>query len=155
MKLQLNDWMPTEPDFELFHIYCHQKDYRLCHALNQHFRCNFTRIRDFLEEEENPDLPTYAQFTYQDHVTHKDYFVIANQPLVKTVVKKVGDLFPTEQPELLIPELPKVDYFFQLYGQFEEYELEDIEYDLNLIPMINAAQRVNPKAVKSYMNLMH
>lgn len=155
MKIQAADWMPTKPDFELFHIYCHQKDYRLCFALNEHFKCSFERITDFLEEEGKPHLPTYSQFTYTDHTTHKEYFIISNQPLIKEVVSREGDLFPLEQPELLIPELPKVDYFFQLYGQFEETELQDIEEELSMIPIVRAAQRVNPSALKSYMNLMH
>lgn len=151
----MNLWLPTKPDFELFHIYCHQKDYRLCHSLNEHFHWSFARINDFLEEEENPHLPTYAQFVYADEVTHKEYFVISNQPLSKELVTRSGDLFPTEQLELLIPELPKVDYFFQVYGQFEEDELADIEDQLNLVPLINAAQRVNTETLKSYLNLMH
>ena len=154
MKLQL-DWLPEKPDFELFHIYCHQKDYRLCHALNEHFRCNFRRISDFAEDKKRPDLPTYSQFTYSDDITHKEYFLISNQPCVKELVTREGDLFPTEQPELLIPEVSKVDYFFQLYGQFEEYELEDIEDQLNMISMINAAKRVDTESLKAYLNLMH
>jgi hypothetical protein len=151
----MNLWLPTKPDFELFHIYCHQKDYRLCFSLNEHFHWSFTRVTDFLEEEDKPHLPTYAQFIYSDEVTHKEYFVISNQPMVKELVTRSGDLFPTEQPELLIPELPKVDYFFQAYGQFEEEELKEMEDQLNLVPMINAAQRVDTEALKSYLNLMH
>lgn len=151
----MNLWLPTKPDFELFHIYCHQKDYRLCYSLNEHFHWSFTRIKDFLDEEDRPHLPTYAQFIYSDEVTHKEYFVISNQPLVKELVTKSGDLFPTEQQELLIPELPKVDYFFQAYGQFEDEELADLEDQLNLVPLVNAAQRVDTEALKSYLNLMH
>ncbi|MCF8275246.1 MAG: IPExxxVDY family protein [Flavobacteriales bacterium] len=155
MKLNASEWLPQEPDFELFHIYCHQKDYRLCYALNEHFKCAFKRVRDFLEDPEKPHLPTYAQFMYEDEVTHKEYFLISNQPLIKDLVAKAGDLFATEQPELLIPELTKVDYFFQAYGQFDEFELAEIEDQLNLIPLINAAQRVDTGALKSYLNLMH
>lgn len=155
VKLQLNDWLPEEPDFQLYHIYCHQKDYRLCHALNEYFKCDFRRINDFLEEENKPHLPSYAQFEFADNITHKTYYVIANQPSVKTVVTKEGDLFATEQPELLIPEMARVDYFFQLYGQFEEYELMEIEDSLNVIPLISAAKRVDPNSHKAYLNLMH
>lgn len=155
MKLQLNDWLPSDPDFELFHIYCHQKDYRLCSVLNEHFKYEFFRTKDFLEDPDDPTLATYAQFVYVDEVLHKEYFLIANQPLVKTEVAKAGDLFAAEQPDLLIPELPKVDYFLQLYGQFEEHELSEIEDRLNVIPLINAAQRVDTSALRSYVNLMH
>jgi hypothetical protein len=155
MKLTALDWLPTEPDFELFHVYCHLKDYRLCFALNEHFHSNFVRTKDFLEEEENPHLPTYSQFTYSDDITHKEYFLISNQPLIKELVTREGDLFATEQPELLIPDLPKVDFFFLAYGQFDEVELNDIEDQLNLIPLINAAKRVDPTSRSSYLNLMH
>jgi hypothetical protein len=151
----MNLWLPTRPDFELFHIYCHQKDYRLCFSLNEHFHWSFTRINDFLEEDDHPHLPTYAQFAYSDDVLHKEYFIISNQPLVKELVTRSGDLFPTEQPELLIPELPKVDYFFQAYGQFDEEDLSDMEDQLNLVGLINAAQRADTGSLKSYLNLMH
>lgn len=127
----------------------------MCFALNQQFRCEFVRIKDFLEDKDRPYHPSYAQFTYTDSVTHKEYFLISNQPLQKDLVVREGDLFPTEQPELLIPELPRVDYFFQLYGQFENEELEDIEEQLNVIKTVNAAQRVDPTILKSYLNLMH
>jgi hypothetical protein len=155
MKLNTLDWLPTEPDFELFLIYCHQKDYRLCFALNEHFHSSFVRIKDFLEEEEKPHLPTYAQFTYSDDITHKEYFLISNQPLVKDLVTREGDLFATEQPELLIADQPKVDFFFMAYGQFTEEELNDIEDQLNLISLINVAKRVDPNSSSSYLNLMH
>lgn len=155
MKLQLSEWLPQEPDFELIHIYCHQKDYRLCFALNEQFRWNFHRVRDFAEESDDPMAPTYSRFLYEDEVTHKEYFVISNQPLVRELVTKEGDLFPTEQPRLLIPELPRVDYFFLLYGQFEDEELADIEEQLNMIPAINAAKRVDTRSLKAYINLMN
>lgn len=155
MKLTMDEWMPPKPDFELFHIYCHQKDYRLCFALNEYFKCDFVRMTDFLEEEGKPHLPTYSQFMYADEITHKEYFVISNQPLVKELVVKEGDLFATERPELLIPELSKVDYFFQLYGQFTEEELDEIDDQLNMIPFINAAKRVDTGSHPAYLNLMH
>lgn len=155
MKLTMNEWMPQQPDFELFHIYCHQKDYRLCFALNEYFKCEFWRMKDFLEEEEKPYLSTYSQFTYADEVTQKEYFIISNQPLVKELVTKEGDLFATEQPELLIPELAKVDYFFLLYGQFTEQELDEIDDQLNMIPLINTAKRVDSGSHPAYLNLMH
>lgn len=155
MKLTMDDWMPQQPDFELYHVYCHQKDYRLCFALNEYFKCEFSRMKDFLEDAKKPHLPTYSQFTYADEINQREYFIISNQPLVKELVTREGDLFATEQPELLIPELPKVDYFFQLYGQFTEQELDEIEDQLNLIPLINAVKRVDPSSRQAYLNLMH
>lgn len=154
MKFQL-EWLPEKPDFELYHIYCHSKDYRLCHELNVHFRCSFERISDFAEEKKKPELPTYAQFEYKDDITHKEFYLISNQPVVKELVANEGDLFAAEKPQLLIPELSKVDYFFQMYGQFSEDELQDIEYQLNLIPIVTTAKRVNTESLSAYMNLMH
>lgn len=155
MKRTLDEWMPQQPDFELFHIYCHHKDYRLCFALNEHFQWEFSRIKDFLEEEKKPGLPTYAQFNFVDGITHKEYFIIGNQPLMRELVTKEGDLFAAEQPELLIPQLTKVDYFFLLYGQFTEAELDELEDQLNMISLINAAKRVDSGSHPAYLNLMH
>lgn len=170
MKLQLTDWMPTEPDFELFHIYCHQKDYRLCFALNQQFGFNLSRRRDRFEilekdnetdEEKRKRLSaiTYPQLEFIDEVIHREIFVVSNQanPIAKefaTVVQ--GDLFSTdEQLPLLIPELQKVDFFLQIYGQISDAELNEIEDQLNVIPLINAAKRVDPCSHPAYLNLMH
>ncbi|MDP6907953.1 MAG: IPExxxVDY family protein [Flavobacteriales bacterium] len=166
MKHSLTDWLPTKLDFELFHVYCHQKDYRLCWALNQAFRFELQRVTDFLEipEKENEtkeeiskrlETITYAQFHFKDEVTHRSIYVLANHPINRSVVTKQGDLFATEKMELLIPELPLVDYFIQLYGQFEPSDIDDIQEKLNLIPMINAAHLVNTETLRSYANLMH
>lgn len=170
MKLTLDDWMPPQPDFELFHIYCHQKDYRLCHALNQHFRLELTRKRDLFEilekdneteqeKKERLEAITFPQLEYIDEVIHREVFVISNHAnengLLSTDVAE-GNLFaPTEMRQLLIPELPRVDYFFQIYGQIDDAELDAIEDRLNMIPLINAAKRVNPSSLTSYLNLMH
>ena len=155
MNFSPNDWLPVTPDFNLFHIYCHLKDYRLCWALNEQFKCKMIRVDDFLEEEEKPELSTYAQFYWKDEIMHREYYLIANQPIKSSSFVIVGDLFPTERRELLIPELRKVDYFLQLYGQFSASELEDIEEYLKLIPFINTAKMVDPESSKSYLNLMH
>ena len=66
-----------------------------------------------------------------------------------------GDLFATESRELLIPDVKKVDYFLQVYGQFTSIELEEIEEHLNMIQFINAAKMVDTSSSKSYLNLMH
>ncbi len=155
MNLGLDNWLPETPDFHLFHIYCHLKDYRLCWALNEQFRCKMIRIDDFLEEAGNPELPTYAQFYWEDEILHREFYLIANQPTTFNAVVNDGDLFPTESRELLIPTLPKVDFFLQLYGQFTDRDLEDIEDHLNLMPLLNAAKMVDTSSSKSYLNLMH
>ena len=48
-----------------------------------------------------------------------------------------------------------LDYFFKLYGPFSEEELDDIEDQLNVIPLINAAKRIDPSSHSAYLNLMH
>lgn len=155
MNFSLDDWLPEKPDFNLFHIYCHLKDYRLCWALNEQFKCKMIRVDDFLEEEEKPELPSYAQFYWKDEIMHREYYLIANKPAMNNSLVNEGDLFPTERIEILIPELAKVDYFLQVYGQFNQRDLEDIEDHLNLIQFINAAKMVDPESSKSYLNLMH
>ena len=155
MNNSLDDWMPEEPDFNLFHIHSHIKDYRVCWALNEEFRCKMVRVDDFLEEEKKPELATYSHFYWKDEIMHREYYLICNQPANSTPVTVRGDLFPTESRELLIPELGKVDYFLQVYGQFSDSELDDIESDLNMMSLVNAAKLVDPSSAKFYLNLMH
>ncbi|MDB4655236.1 IPExxxVDY family protein [Flavobacteriales bacterium] len=153
MNYTLDDWMPEEVDFKLFHIYCHLKDYRLCWALNEQFRCKMVRVDDFLDEDSN--LPSYAQFYWKDDIMHREFYLISNKPATTNAVVQNGDLFATESRELLIPEVKKVDYFLQVYGQFTSIELEEIEEHLNMIQFINAAKMVDTSSSKSYLNLMH
>jgi len=165
MKHKLTDWLPQTPDFELFHIYCHQKDYRLCWAINEAFRFELQRVTNFLEipEKKNEteqekkkrlETITHARFNYKDDIAHQEMYVIANRAVDTKITESENDLFPTEKQELLIAELPRVDYFVQLYGQFETWELNEIEEKLNVIPIINAAQRVDVNTLAAYNNLM-
>lgn len=155
MKLTLSEWIPENPDFDLIHIYCHQKDYRLCWALNEHLGFGFQRIEDFPNGDENYKSPTYAQFFWEDGINHREYFLIANQALSKPEAVPGNGLFATETVTPLITELARVDYFLQLYGQFEEKELRELEELLNSIPMINVAQVADTSALRSYLLLMH
>ena len=166
MGKSTNEWLPAIIDFELFHIYCHQKDYRLCDAINRSLRFELIRIRDLFEIQEMKDETekekekrnnaiTYAQFYFRDDISHRETYILTNRPAVKRVVAMTGDLFPTEKSDLLIPELPHVDYFVQLYGQYERYELSEIEEQLNRIPMINAVRHADTDGLNSYINLMH
>lgn len=166
MKHSIAEWFPTKVDFELFHVYCHQKDYRLSWAMNRTFRFELERIMDFndiikkkdeTEEEKQKRLAriTYSQFHFKDEITHREIYVIANRPVIKYSEDKKEDIFPTEKAPLLIPELRKVDYFAQLYGQFQDHELDEIEEKLSLIPLVNTAVRVNTDTLQAYGDLMH
>ena len=155
MNYAIDNWMPEKPDFNLFHIHSHLKDYRICWALNEEFRCKMVRVDDFLEEEENPELATYPQFYWKDEIMHREYYLICNKPAKSNSINVPGDLFPTESRELLIPELKKVDYFLQVYGQFSDNDLDEIVDHLNMMSLVNAAKLVDPSSAKFYLNLMH
>jgi hypothetical protein len=155
MKLTLSEWIPESPDFDLIQIYCHQKDYRLCWALNEHLGSSFQRVDDFPNGDEHYKLSTYSQFVWVDDINHREYFLISNQALPKPETVPSSGLFATETAMPLIPELPRVDYFLQLYGQFDMKELNELEEQLNAIAIINAAQLTDASALKSYLLLMH
>ncbi|MFT4545287.1 MAG: hypothetical protein ACI9UR_002358 [Bacteroidia bacterium] len=155
MNYSLDDWMPEEPDFNLFHIHSHIKDYRICWALNEEFRCKMVRVDDFLEEEEKPELATYSQFYWKDEIMHREFYLICNKPTNGSSVAKPGEMFAAESREMLIPELSKVDYFLQVYGQYSGSDLDEIENDLNMMSLVNAAKLVDPSSAKFYLNLMH
>jgi len=155
MKISTLEWLPTEPDFELFGVYSHLKDYRVCWMLNETLALEFERIDDFHEEKDKPEVPCYSQFNWTDEVNHREIYLIANQPMLKNAVHLSGGLFETEKLELLIPEKSKVDYFIKLYGQFEDDELRELEHDLNSITGIGLAERIDPITLKSFVNLMH
>lgn len=168
LKLQLSEWTDLSADFELFLIYCHHKDYRLCLAINDALRAEFARIRDFpngpehdceeKKDENDRALEAevgYAQFKYVDDLSHRTFHLIANRPVERTSTMADGALFDTEEEQPLIPSLAKVDYFLKLEGIFEEHELNELEDDLALIPLIRAVKRVDPNSHDMYLNLMH
>ena len=155
MNYSLDDWMPEGPDFNLFHIHSHIKDYRICWALNEEFRCKMVRVDDFLEEEERPELATYSQFYWKDEIMHREFYLICNKPTNGSSVAKPGEMFAAESREMLIPELSKVDYFLQVYGQYSDSDLDGIENDLNMMSLVNAAKLVDPSSANFYLNLMH
>ncbi|MFC2176716.1 IPExxxVDY family protein [Bacteroidota bacterium] len=155
MKHNLSEWFPTEPDFELFGIVSHLKDYRVCWMLNEILALELKRIDDFQEEKEKPEIPCYAQFIWEDEINHREIYLIANQPILKSAMQVTGTLFETEKLELLIPEKPKVDYFLKLHGQFNNDELTELEQHLNSINGISMAQRINPSTLKHFAHLIH
>jgi hypothetical protein len=86
---------------------------------------------------------------------HREFYLICNKPTNGSSVAKPGEMFAAESREMLIPELSKVDYFLQVYGQYSGSDLDEIENDLNMMSLVNAAKLVDPSSAKFYLNLMH
>lgn len=113
------------------------------------------RTDDFQEDKKDERIPSYAQFLWADEVNHREVYLISNKPVIKITDRHNGMLFETEHVELLIPERPKVDYFFQLYGQFEIDEIKEMDTILNTTVGIGLAEHIDTSALKSFVNLMH
>lgn len=55
---------------------------------------------------------------------------------------------------LLLPEMNKADYFLLIKNFFSEDDVNRLVYDLNKIPEIVVAVKIDPKKLKSRENLL-
>lgn len=127
-------------DFVLIAINTPLKDYRVCHFINKHLNFNFKKQPD-LAVDIYQGINEPAQFSIYHHqweATETDFYFIANKG----------------SEGLLIPEMREVDYFFMVKNFIDDTDLNNIISQLNRIPEIMAAVKIEPKKIKSRENLL-
>ena len=86
-------------DFYLLGISCFEPAYRLCWAMNKHLELNLEKLEeDICILYKNRE--SFHQYYFYESIEEEVYF---------SVVKNRGEL-----GGLLIPELPKIDYFLKI-----------------------------------------
>jgi len=115
------------------------KDYRICYLINKYLNFNFTKTADLAVDIYPGSAPVYfSLYTYNWEASETDFFFMSN---------KGSDGY-------LIPEMKKADYFLMIKNYIDDTDLEKIISDLNRIPEIVAAVKIDPKKIKSRENLL-
>jgi hypothetical protein len=126
-------------DFVLIAITSSLKDYRICYYINKQLNFNFIRQPDLgVDIHHSNDPVLFSIFHHYWEASETDFYFIAN---------KGSD-------GLLIPEMRSVDYFLMIKNYIDPRDLEDMITQLNKLPEIVAAVKIDPKKIKSRENLL-
>jgi hypothetical protein len=126
-------------DFVLIAVTTSLKDYRICYLINRYLNFNFTKTTDLRVDIYQEHQPVYfSLYTYNWEASETDFYFIANKG----------------SEGYLIPEIKKADYFLMIKNYIDDADLEKLISDLNRIPEIVAAVKIDPKKIKSRENLL-
>jgi hypothetical protein len=149
-------------DFVLIGISSHEKEYRICWALNNKFKFEFKKIESLEIKGKKQLTPSFfSLFLYVDEDNFKEYFVLANLSESKSVDAKNFTLFEEEakqdqstENEWLVPEYKQMNYFFVVKGDIEQDELDEIMGKIKEIDMVLTAVDIDVEQLKSKHNLI-
>ncbi len=126
----------------LYGIACHEKDHRLCWAMNKGLELRMERVENGLEyrisgtegHEEKARFSLFSYLAEEDHVT---YSLIGNR----------------SEKGPLIPKRAEIDHFFMIEAQEERDDLELMD-ELRAVDPILAVFRIDPATLPSVAELM-
>ena len=133
--------LDIEYDFEflLVGISCHEKDYRICWALNKQLNIELARQDDLeIKEKKQMDVSRHALFSWADEENFIEYSFIANR----------------SSQGLLLPEQKQADYLMKVSGNLSAKQKEQILSDIKSIPIVLTSFSINPTSLKSKQNLV-
>ena len=126
-------------DFVLIGISSHEKDYRICWALNNQLGLNLVKTDALEIKDKKQDDPSFfSLFSFELPDEFMEYFIIANR----------------SEKGLLIPEQKQVDYFFIIRGEIENDKVMDMIRLIKESSLVQTAFRVDVNALKSKQNLI-
>ena len=126
-------------DFLLLGISCHEKDYRLCWAINNKLGFDLKKSQELeIKEKNRKELSSYSLYSFEEIEKYREYYVIAN---------RTNDRF-------LIPEQKQADYFILIKGNISRPEKDLFIKNIKEINMILAVFIINPNELKSKQNLL-
>ena len=129
-----------EFDFNLLGICCHEKDYRLCWAVNSTLNLNLSKASEDIElifnKESKPDA-NFSIYSYHNKFNSEEYYLISNKC----------------QRTWLIPEKSHFDFFLMVKSD-EKKSYNFYLNKLRSIPFILTANHVVVEQLKSKENLI-
>lgn len=126
-------------DFVLIGISSHEKDYRICWALNNQLGLDLVKTDALEIKDKKQDDPSFfSLFSFELPDEFMEYFIIANR----------------SEKGLLIPEQKQVDYFFIIRGEIENEKVMDMIRLIKESSLVQTAFRVDVNALKSKQNLI-
>jgi hypothetical protein len=150
-------------DFVLIGISSHEKDYRICWALNQKLNIDLAK-QDSLEiKDKKETTPSYFSFfRFEDRDAFTEYSVIANFSESKSMVLTENTLFESTERtrthkgdnNLLIAEQKQWNYFLVVRADMENEQAEELIRKIKEIDVVLTAVRIDPKSLRSKQNLI-
>lgn len=151
-------------DFLLIGISSHEKDYRICWALNKKLGLDLTKQNSLEIKGKKQTTPSFFSFFVFDKAEDfLEYSVIANFSENKSLVSKDYTLFKEDKAkqdnqsenELLIPEQKQMNYFFVVRGEVDDDEADELVKKIKEIDVVQTAMRIDVKQLKSKNNLVY
>lgn len=133
-KLKLD--IEYDYDFELIGISSHEKDYRICWALNKALNIELQQQEDL--QIKIKSVSNYSWYLFENEEHYQEYCLVANRG----------------NQAVLIPEQKQVDYFLMIRGVIREKEKEVILQNIKQIGMVLTAFMIDPNSLKSKQNLI-
>ena len=126
-------------DFVLIGISSHEKDYRICWALNNKLGLNLVKTEPLeIKDKKQDDLSHFSLFCFEQPDDFMEYFIIANR----------------SEKGLLIPEQKQIDYFFIVRGEIEDDKVMEMIKRIKDSNLVQTAFRVDVNSLKSKQNLI-
>lgn len=126
-------------DFVLIGISSHEKDYRICWALNNQLGLNLVKTDALEIKDKKLDEPSFfSLFCFEQPDEFMEYFIVANR----------------SEKGLLIPEQKQVDYFFIIRGEIDNEKVMEMVRMIKESSLVQTAFRVDVNALKSKQNLI-
>ncbi|MDQ3048104.1 MAG: IPExxxVDY family protein [Bacteroidota bacterium] len=148
-------------DFVLIGISSHEKDYRICWALNNKFGIELVKAESLEIKGKKQETPSFfSLFTFEDAEAFTDYAVVANRSETKLSAEKEHSLFGTseskrdDQNEILVPEHKQMNYFFVIKGELEEEAISELLKKIKELEIVLTAIRIDVSQMKSKHNLI-
>lgn len=149
-------------DFVLIGISSHEKDYRLCWAINKVLEIDLIKI-DSLEIKAKKDIKPsfFSLFHFENPDEFKEYFIVSNLSEDKQFVSKNLTLFNKEpqgaqssENGVLIPEQKQMDYFFIIRGELDDVDVNEYIKKIKKIDFVLTALEIDAAGLKSKSNLV-
>jgi hypothetical protein len=149
-------------DFVLIGISSHEKDYRICWALNNKLGIQLVKQNSLEIKDKKQSTPSYFSFfSFDDADAFTEYSVIANFSESKSLALTANTLFENTERlkdigenDLLIPEQKQMNYFFVIRGEMDEGKINEILKQIKSIDVVLTAIRIDAKGLKSKQNLI-
>lgn len=149
-------------DFLLIGISSHEKDYRICWALNKKLSLDLKKTDSLEIKGKKHTTPSYFSFfVFDKEEDFLEFSVIANFSENKTMDLKSNSLFGLEDEnehhsdnELLIPEQKQMNYFFVVRGEITDEQADELVKQIREIDVVLTAMRIDATQLKSKQNLI-
>ena len=149
-------------DFLLIGISSHEKDYRICWALNKKLSLDLKKTDSLEIKGKKQTTPSYFSFfIFDKEEDFLEYSVIANFSESKSMDIKTHSLFGMEdanehhsENELLIPEQKQMNYFLVVRGEMEDDAVDELVKQIKEIDVVQTAVRIDATQLKSKQNLI-